>query len=47
MLVRLAIQPCQGLPHHVELRLAVSLEDFGIALAKHLCDEMIGDTTGT
>jgi hypothetical protein len=46
MLVRLAIQPCQRLSHYVELRLAVPFENLGIALTKHLCDEMIGNATG-
>ena len=41
MLIRVSVHLAQRLPHHGELRLAVSLEDLGIALPKHLGDEMI------
>ena len=47
MLVCLAVEPSQGLSHHVEFRLAIPLEDAGIALAEHQCDEVVCHASGT
>src|SRR5437667_9214116 len=46
VLVRLAIKSCQGFAHHVELRLAVSFEHLGVALAQHLCDKVVSYSAG-
>jgi hypothetical protein len=42
----LAIQPVEGFSHHVQLRLAVPLEDTGIALPKHQRDEVVCHSSG-
>jgi hypothetical protein len=43
--VRLTIQPVERFSHHVQLRMAVPLEDSSITLAKHQCDEVVSYTT--
>src|ERR1700683_2943386 len=41
MLIRLTVEPSEGLPHHVEFCPAGALADTGVALAQHLAHEMI------
>ena len=46
MLVRLPIELGERFPHHVELRLAVTLEHLRITLSEHLRHEMIRQAPG-
>ena len=46
MLVRLPVELGQRFPHHVELRLAVTLEHLRIALPQHLRHEMTRHAPG-
>jgi hypothetical protein len=45
MLIRLAVQPSERFPHHIQLDLAIPLENAGITLTEHLCYEMIRNPT--
>ena len=47
MLVRLPVEPCKRLAEHLELGLAVPLEDSGVVLPQRLRDEVIGNPACT